>query len=148
LLVPVLMAKEEWDDHDRSQKTLAHDVAYNTLQSCAPNAVLFTAGDNQTYPLWYLQQVEGIRRDVRIINTSLLGIDWYIDQLNYRVDDADAVPMIWKRDGYLGDHDNYIRYVQNPAIPKEKYVNLAEVCDFISSNDPDAKKDFGNGSPE
>ena len=97
LAVPTIMAKENWDDHDRSKKTIARATAYNTLMSCAPNAILFTFGDNDTYPLWYIQEVEGVRKDVRIVNTSLLGIDWYIDQLNYKINDAAAVPMIWKK---------------------------------------------------
>jgi len=135
LAVPTLMAKEEWDDHDRSQKTVARATAYNTLMSCAPNAILFTFGDNDTYPLWYLQEVEHIRPDVRIVNTSLLGIDWYIDQLNYKVNDADAVPMIWKKPNYIGDHRNYIRYFDNPQIPKDRYFDLKEICNFIISED-------------
>jgi hypothetical protein len=81
LAVPVLMAAEEWDDHDRSKKQLARDLAKNYLESCAPNAILFSFGDNDTYPLWYAQEVEGIRKDVRVINYSLLGIDWYINQM-------------------------------------------------------------------
>jgi len=147
-VAPVLMAKEEWWDHDRSKKTLARDVAYNTLMSCAPNAILFTAGDNQTYPLWYLQEVEGIRHDVRIINTSLLGIDWYIDQMNYRINDADALPMIWKRNGYIGDHCNYIRYIKNPQIPDDKYFNLEEICNFITSDDANNKVPLQSGETE
>jgi hypothetical protein len=131
LAVPTLMAKEEWDDHDRSKKTLASDSAWNTLQSLDSNAVLFTFGDNDTYPVWYMQEVEGVRRDVRIINLSLLGIDWYIDQLNYRINDADSVPMIWRREHYLGEHRNQVRYYDNPQIPKDKYFNLVEVCNFI-----------------
>lgn len=134
--VPSLMAKVEWNDHDRSHKTLANAVAHNTLSCCAPNAVLFTFGDNQTYPLWYAQEVEGFRRDVRIINTSLLGIDWYIDQLNYRVNDADAVPMIWKKDDYIGDHHNYIGYSKNPQLPADKFFNLTDICNFMNSKDP------------
>ena len=138
LAVPTLMANVEWNDHDRSKKTLARAVAFNTLSCCAPNAVLFTFGDNQTYPLWYIQEVEGFRKDVRIINTSLLGIDWYIDQLNYRINDADAVPMIWKREDYIGDRHNYVQYYDNPAkkIPKDQFFNLTEVCNFIISKDP------------
>ena len=136
LAVPVLMADVEWDDHDRSHKTLPRAVAYNTLACCDSGAVLFTFGDNQTYPLWYAQEVEGFRKDVRIINTSLLGIDWYIDQLNYRINDADAVPMVWKKEDYLGDHDSYVRYSKNPSIPADKYFNLTEVCRFIDSKDP------------
>lgn len=136
LAVPTLMAKVEWDDHDRSNKTLARAVAHNTLSCCAPNAVLFTFGDNQTYPLWYIQEVEGFRKDVRVINTSLLGIDWYIDQLNYRINDADAVPMIWKKDDYIGDHHNYIGYSKNPQLPADKYFNLVDICNFMISKDP------------
>jgi tetratricopeptide (TPR) repeat protein len=136
LAVPTLMAKEEWADHDRSKKTLARAVAFNTLSCCAPNAVLFTFGDNQTYPLWYIQEVEGFRKDVRIINTSLLGIDWYIDQLNYRINDADAVPMVWKKDDYIGDHHNYIVYSKNPQLPADKFFNLTDICNFMNSKDP------------
>src|SRR5690606_14369483 len=75
LLVPAWMARDEWDDHNRDPKSLARATAYNTLMSCDKNAVLCTSGDNETYPLWYLQEVEGIRPDIRVINTSLLGID-------------------------------------------------------------------------
>jgi hypothetical protein len=75
------MGKGGWDDHNRSQRYMARDFAMNYLNSCPPNALLITAGDNDTYPLWYAQEVEGIRTDVRIVNTSLLQIDWYIDYL-------------------------------------------------------------------
>jgi len=135
--VPGLMAKVEWNDHDRSKKTLARAVAFNTLSCCAPNAVLFTFGDNQTYPLWYIQEVEGFRKDVRIINTSLLGIDWYVDQLNYRINDAMAVPMIWKKEDYVGDHHNYITYHPDPRLPKDKFYNITEICNFMDSKKPE-----------
>lgn len=144
LAVPALMAKEEWDDHDRSQKTLARASAYNTLMSCAPNAILFTFGDNDTYPVWYLQEIEGVRPDVRIINMSLLGIDWYIDQLNYRINDADAVPMVWKKEHYIGDHRNYMRYYASPQIPQDRYISLMEVCKFMLSDAPEAKISAGD----
>lgn len=150
LAAPVLMAKEEWDDHDRSRKTLANSTAYNTLACCAPNAVLFTYGDNQTYPLWYIQEIEGFRRDVRIINTSLLGIDWYIDQLNYKTNDGAAVPMIWKKEDYIGDKHNYVQYYENPAvkIPKDRYFNLEDICNFMNSNDPEKMARRGGGGEE
>lgn len=135
LAVPVLMASQNWDDHDRSKKSLARAIAWNTLNSCAPNAILFTFGDNDTYPLWYLQEVEHIRPDVRIVNTSLLGIDWYIDQLNYKTNDADAVPMLWKKEHYIGDRRNYIMYYENPQIPKDKFFNLEEIVTFFTSSD-------------
>lgn len=146
LAVPMLMANVEWKDHDRSKKTLARAVAYNTLSCCDSNAVLFTFGDNQTYPLWYIQEIEGFRRDVRIINTSLLGIDWYVDQLNHKINDADAVPMIWKRKDYIGDRHNYISYVKNPQIPEDKYFNLTDICNFMNSDDP-ANMGQGRGEP-
>lgn len=135
LAVPTLMAKENWDDHDRSKKRVAWATAYNTLMSVAPNSILFTFGDNDTYPLWYLQEVENVRTDVRIVNTSLLGIDWYIDQLNYKINDGDAVPMIWKKQHYVGDRKNYIRYFDNPQIPKDRYFPLADICNFMISDD-------------
>jgi hypothetical protein len=144
--VPALMASKEWDDHDRSKKTLARATAYNTLMSCDSNAILFTFGDNDTYPVWYLQEVEGIRTDVRVINTSLLGIDWYIDQLNYKINDADAVPMIWTKDKYLGDRSSQLPYVENPRIPKDKFFNLEEICKFISDDNPANQQALQNGT--
>lgn len=148
LAVPTLMAKEEWDDHDRSRKYLAKATASNALNSCAPNAILFTFGDNDTYPLWYMQEVEGLRRDVRVINMSLLGIDWYIEQLNYRINDAMPVPMIWKREHYLGDRRNYMRYVNSPQIPSDRYFNLSEICEFMLSDNPNNKIALSDGSRE
>lgn len=107
LAVPVLMASQEWDDHDRSKKTLARDLAIDYLQSCPQNAMLFTIGDNDTYPLWYAQEVEGIRTDVRVVNTSLLGIDWYLDQLRYTVNESKPFNMIWKSTDYEGPKMEY-----------------------------------------
>lgn len=148
LAAPVLMASEEWDDHDRSNKRLAHSTATNVLGSCEKNAILFTFGDNDTYPLWYLQEVEGYRTDVRIINMSLLGIDWYINQLNHKINDAPPVPMVWQQEHYLGDRRNYMRYVQSPQIPASRYFNLKEICDFMITDNPDAKVQMSDGSRE
>ncbi len=110
LAVPVLMAAQEWDDHDRSKKVIARDLAKDYLESCAPNAILFTFGDNDTYPLWYAQEVEGIRPDIRVINYSLLGIDWYINQMRYKVNKSDPIDVIWTADQIQGRKRDYIRY--------------------------------------
>jgi hypothetical protein len=110
LAVPILMLQQEWDDHDRSKKTTAPDLAKDYLESCAPNAILFTFGDNDTYPLWYAQEVENIRPDIRIINTSLLGIDWYINQLRRKTNEADSVDVIWSEEQVEGHNREYVRY--------------------------------------
>ncbi|MFL5811641.1 MAG: DUF2723 domain-containing protein [Flavisolibacter sp.] len=102
LIAPVIMGAQEWDDHDRSKKVLAPDIARDYLESCPKNAILFTFGDNDTYPLWYAQEVEGVRPDVRIINTSLLGIDWYVNQMRYKVNDSPPIDVIWSADQVRG----------------------------------------------
>jgi tetratricopeptide (TPR) repeat protein len=146
LAVPTLMAKEEWDDHDRSQRTQARASAYNALIGCAPNAVLFCSADNDTYPLWYLQEVEGIRKDVRVVIVELLGTDWYIDQLNYKINDADAVPMLWKKDDYKGGNHNYVPFYEHPQLVQDKYYDLEDICKFINSTDSRNKVQSAAGS--
>lgn len=93
LLVPLQMAGQNWDDHDRSGRTIARDAGINYLESVEPNAILFCYGDNDTFPLWYIQDVEGVRRDVRTMNLSYLGGDWYIDQMRRKTYNADPVPL-------------------------------------------------------
>lgn len=102
LVAPIIMGAQEWDDHDRSRKTLAPDIAYDYLAGCPKDAILFTFGDNDTYPLWYAQEVEGVRPDVRIVNTSLLGIDWYVNQLRYKVNESPAFDIVWSEDQLRG----------------------------------------------
>src|SRR4029434_6176537 len=121
LVAPIIMAQQEWDDHNRSDKDMASDVAKNYLESCAKNAILFTFGDNDTYPLWYAQEVEGVRPDIRIINNSLLGIDWYINHLRYKVNQSDPIDVIWTPEQIEGDNRNYITYQADPSKPQDKF---------------------------
>jgi hypothetical protein len=113
LAAPIVMGAQEWDDHDRSNKVLAPDIARDYLESCAPNAILFTFGDNDTYPLWYAQETEGVRPDIRIINTSLLGIDWYVNQMRYKVNESAPIDVIWTPEQIAGL--SYIMYRPAPG---------------------------------
>jgi hypothetical protein len=124
LVVPLLMASQEWDDHDRGHKTLARDQAKNYLESCAPNAILFSFGDNDTYPLWYAQEVEKIRPDIRIINTSLLGIDWYINQLRYKINQSDSIDVILSPEQIIGSNRQYIQYNPVSEVPQDAFYDL------------------------
>lgn len=145
--IPLLMAQQVWDDHDRSNKTTAPSIAKAYLESCAPNAIIFTFGDNDTYPLWYAQEVEGIRKDVRVINNSLLGIDWYINQLRYKVNESDAVDIIWSEDKIAGNARNYVVYEPRPSIPENVYYDLYNLMkDYVGSDDP-GKMDNSRGEP-
>ncbi|WP_448698033.1 DUF2723 domain-containing protein [Mucilaginibacter sp. AW1-3] len=142
LAVPVVMAKEEWKSHDRSTKFTPHDMAWNYLNSCAPNAILFTYGDNDTYSLWYDQEVEGIRPDVRIVNLSLLGTDWYIRGMKHKMNNSDPLPISMPDEKFqLGVRD--VVYYNDMKIPAP--VELKEIFDFITSDDPRTKLELTGG---
>jgi len=134
LAVPVWMCAQEWKAHDRSMKTLARDSAMDYLNSCAQNAILFTGGDNDTYPLWYAQEVENVRPDVRVIVTSLLGSDWDINQLRRKINESDPIDVSWSADKYLGDNRNYAPYFDKGAFPKDSTFNLSDAMTFIGDD--------------
>lgn len=136
LAVPVLMGFQEWDDHDRSGKTIARDIARDYLESCAPNAILFTIGDNETYPLWYAQEVEGIRPDVKVIHSNLLNADWYVNQQRQRVNGSAPIAMNWTTEQYAGERHNYVVYRDAGIFPQNKFYDLKEVMQFMGSQDP------------
>ncbi|MBN1597454.1 MAG: DUF2723 domain-containing protein [Bacteroidales bacterium] len=131
VLVPILMAVENWDDHDRSGRYLARDFASNYLNSCEKNAILFTNGDNDTFPLWYAQEVEGIRTDVRVINLSYLSADWYIEQMERKAYDSDPIKMTLKKEDYI-QVERDIVYLQDRV---KGYIDLKEAIDFITHDE-------------
>ena len=113
LFVPALMGAQNWDDHDRSNRSTAVELASNYLNSVGPDGYLITHGDNDTFPLWYAQEVEEIRTDVRILNTSLLGTDWYIDQMKYAVNESAPIPLSVPQSQYLYGTNEYIPIVES-----------------------------------
>lgn len=157
LCVPLLMAQQNWDDHDRSFRNTARDYAKNYLNSCAKNAIIFTNGDNDTFPLWYAQEVEGIRTDIRVINLSYLNTEWYIDQLKRKAYDSEPVPFSMTHDQYDVGKRNVIyryedpnvfleeKYQTHKAVYENQYKTLFENClDFLKNSQfaSKQKKDF------
>ncbi|MBP5172123.1 MAG: DUF2723 domain-containing protein [Bacteroidales bacterium] len=127
LLVPTLMAAQNWDDHDRSNRRTAVELASNYLNSVGPNGFLITHGDNDTFPLWYAQEVESIRTDVRILNTSLLGTDWYIDQMKYACNESAPLPLSVPQKQYLYGTNEYIPIVDN----RESEMSIQDVMAVV-----------------
>lgn len=135
----VLMGTQGWDDHDRSNKYLARDQAIAYLESCDKNAVLFTQGDNDTYPLWYAQEVEGIRTDVRVINLSLLAVDWYIAQLNQAKNEAPPIKIRFEESDYIGSKRMQLPIKSNPGFVERYGNDWNTVLDFVKNDNASTK---------
>lgn len=133
--VPCLMANQNWDDHDRSGRYTARDFGRNYLESCAPNAIIFTNGDNDTFPLWYAQMVEGIRPDVRVCNLSYFQTDWYVDQMKSKAYESDPLPIKFTHDQYVQGTRDVVYVLDQIKRP----INLKEAIDFVRSDNPDTK---------
>lgn len=141
LAAPVLMASQNWDDHDRSGRRTAVAMAKAYLSSCDKNAILFTIGDNDTFPLWYAQEIEGYRTDVRIVNTSLLMTDWYIDQMQRKAYESEPMPMSLKHEDYVGDRLDYSAFTDR----SQSRWNLKDFIAFIRSKSPESAIELRNG---
>jgi hypothetical protein len=133
LLVPVLMASQNWDDHDRSGKVAARDFAFDYLNSCDKNAILFTNGDNDTFPLWYNQEVEGKRTDVRVVNLELASGSWYIDQLYNKAYESEPLPFSIPDEQYQPGSNDEIAYYD---FGFKGNIELSDFMGFIKSDDP------------
>ncbi|WJJ96793.1 DUF2723 domain-containing protein [Algibacter luteus] len=135
ILVPGILVANNWDDHDRSGKYTARAMAKMYLDSCAENAILFTIGDNDTFALWYAQEIEGYRTDVRVVNTSLFQTDWYIDQMKRKAYESDPVPSQLTHDLYQYGTNDYI--IIQPVI--NDTLEVKKFLDFVASNNPKTK---------
>ena len=133
--VPGILISQNWDDHDRSNRRTAHAMAVNYLESCDPNAIIFTIGDNDTFPLWYAQEIEGIRTDVRVVCTSLFNVDWYIDQMKRKAYESEPIPSKLTHDKYKwGTRD----YIIKEVVTKDT-LDIDQFIDFITSDDKRTK---------
>jgi hypothetical protein len=146
--VPVLMANQNWDDHNRSGRTTCTDFGYDYLMSCAPNAIIFTNGDNDTFPLWYNQEVEGVRTDVRVCNLSYLQTDWYIDQMKRGYYESAPLPIKMDKSKYAEGVRN-VSAVNSKSSPIQeslidKPIELGLALQFFSDDDSRAKDETGN----
>lgn len=141
LAAPVLMAKENWDDHDRSERYTALAMARNYLNSCDKNAILYTIGDNDTFPLWYAQEIEGVRRDVKIVCTSLFMTDWYIDSMKMKTYESDGLPISFDHSQYVGDKLDYAVFRKTT----DSRIELKDYLNFLKLEDPRAMVEMNNG---
>jgi len=137
--VPALMAAQNWDDHDRSHRYTAPEMAYNYLNSVGQNGLLITHGDNDTFPLWYAQEIGGVRTDVRVVNTSLLGTDWYIDQMKWACNESKPLPLTVPAQQYLYGTNEFVYIAYDDGSP----MLLSDVMDVF--RDPKMKVALENG---
>ncbi|MFG6391622.1 MAG: hypothetical protein K1V76_04820, partial [Candidatus Amulumruptor sp.] len=132
LLVPIQMVSQTWDDHDRSGRYTARDFGFNYLNSLDDNAIIFTNGDNDTFPLWYAQEVEGVRTDVRVVNLSYLTTDWYVNQMKHPTYDAAAIDMLAKPADYAYDRLQFNYFFDPDTTKVNALKSLEQIYDARS----------------
>lgn len=147
LTVPALMGFQNWDDHDRADRYLAQLNAQTYLESCDQNAIIFTIGDNDTFPLWYMQQIEGVRRDIKIVNTSLFQTDWYIDQMKKKTYDADPIPSQLTHDQYKYGTLDVAYHYPIPQL-KDSILSIKDFMRWIASDNDATYLETGEDSKE
>lgn len=145
LSVPVVLAVQNWDDHDRSGRTVARDMGANYLIGTLPNSVFINYGDNDTFPVWYIQEVEGIRTDVRIMNQSYIGGDWYIEQMRLKAYQGEPLPLTLPRSKYLGTPSSPLFYIKETPRPGGGMWTAREVMQVVNSEDKNTKVMLENG---
>lgn len=133
LICPLILISENWNDHDRSDRYFSVDSARNFLASCAPNAILFTGGDNDTFPLWYVQEVEGFRTDVRVVVMSYYNTDWYIDQTKVKMNDSEPFPYSLELDNYRQGTNDYLLVDESPQF-KDRPIDLKQYLALLKRN--------------
>jgi hypothetical protein len=138
---PLLMATQNWDDHDRSGRYTARDIGANYLKSCDKNAVLFTYGDNDSFPVWYVQDVEQVRPDIRVANLSYIQAGWYIGMMRQKAFESDPLPLSLDQRKYMEG----VRGQLPVVIKTDKPVNIKEVVQFAGSDDKQYMIEYGSG---
>lgn len=146
LLVPVQMVSQTWDDHDRSNRYTMRDFGMNYLRSVEKDGILFTNGDNDTFPLWYAQEVEGFRTDVRVSNLSYLQTDWYVDQMRRQAYDSKPLPIEWDKSRYIGDKGMYAYVITKDQIESVLKQQLEKQggASWMDKMQNDQNFNFGN----
>ena len=147
IAVPALMGFQNWDDHDRGNRYTTHLNAQAYLESCDPNAIMFTIGDNDTFPLWYMQEMEGIRPDIKLVNTSLFATDWYIDQMKRKTYDADPIPTSLEHDQYKYGTLDVAYHLEMPQF-KDTVVSIDYFMKWIGSKNEITYYETDNGVKE